>query len=96
MPPVADTCALSPAAGCPSAVLPSTIVANKPPGATKKSINKKSLPRLPHSKRNIGKVTVADQARGVAPMTFSKGDIATLLIAFSKKVAPGAVLFERN
>jgi hypothetical protein len=37
-------------------------VADKPPGPLKKPIVKKSLPRVPHVKRSIGKVTVADLA----------------------------------
>ena len=57
-------------------------------------IKKASLPRVPHVKRRIGKVVVADT--GVTPRTFSKGDLGALMIAFSEKVAPGEVLFERN
>ena len=97
-PHVTDLSAVTTAADIPSTVLPSKIFQStmQASGATKKAINKKALPRLPHAKRNIGKVTVADQARGIAPTTFSKGNIGTLLIAFSNKVAPGAVLFERN
>lgn len=77
-----------------------TVVANsskpKPSGIPKKAIIKKAVPRVPHVKRSIGKVTVADHSRGVTPRTYSKGDLGTLVMAFSEKVAPGEVVFERN
>ena len=51
---------------------------------------------IPHVKRSIGKVTVADPRKGMFGRTYSKGDLGTLVMAFSEKVAPGEVLFERN
>ena len=65
-------------------------------GIPKKAIAKKALPRVPHVKRSIGKVTVADPSKGMIARTYSKGDLGTLVAAFSEKVAPGEVLFERN
>ena len=66
-------------------------------GIPKKAIVKKALPRVPHVKRSIGKVTVADPRKGMLGRTYSKGDLGTLVMAFSEKVAPGEVLeFERN
>jgi hypothetical protein len=38
----------------------------------------------------------ADDARGVPAKAYTKGDLGTLVMAFSEKVAPGEVLFERN
>ena len=79
-----------------SATTTHSVADSKPVGIPKKAIVKKALPRVPHVKRNIGKVTVADPRKGIFGRTYSKGDLGTLVMAFSEKVAPGEVLFERN
>ncbi len=80
----------------PSSATTHSVADNKPVGVPKKAIAKKTLPRVPHVKRSIGKVTVADPRKGMIGRTYSKGDLGTLVMAFSEKVAPGEVLFERN
>ena len=97
MPPPVATLAALPTDSAISATTHS--VADSKPvgmGIPKKAIAKKALPRVPHVKRSIGKVTVADPGKGMIGRTYSKGDLGTLVMAFSEKVAPGEVLFERN
>ena len=79
-----------------SATTTHSVADSKPFGIPKKAITKKALPRVPHVKRSIGKVAVADPRKGMLVRTYSKGDLGTLIMAFSEKVAPGEVLFERN
>lgn len=60
------------------------------------AIPKKAIGKRSHVSRSISKVTIADPRKGMPAHTYSKGDICTLIMAFSEKVAPGEVLFERN
>ena len=97
-PPTAVVASLAAPSTMDSAISATThsVADSMPVGIPKKAIVKKALPRVPHVKRNIGKVTVADPRKGIFGRTYSKGDLGTLVMAFSEKVAPGEVLFERN
>ena len=98
LPPITPPLPPLPAVATLAATTTHSVADSKPVGMgiPKKAIAKKALPRVPHVKRSIGKVTVADPGKGMIGRTYSKGDLGTLVMAFSEKVAPGEVLFERN
>ena len=56
-----------------SSVTTHSVADSKPVGVPKKAIAKKALPRVPHVKRSIGKVTVADPRKSMIGRTYSKG-----------------------
>ena len=96
LPPITPPLPPLPAVATLAATTTHSVADSKPVGIPKKAITKKALPRVPHVKRSIGKVTVADPRKGMIGRTYSNGDLGTLVMAFSEKVAPGEVLFERN